>query len=134
MIYHSVDYAKGTWGTFDDLPEAVMEAVRAVEPHLSEFDVIAVQGTSGMCIGFPLSLKIDKPIVVVRKPDEDSHGCRGEVINAGALKVGRRNARCLFVDDFVSTGGTRSRVREAVEAKGAKVVAQFMSRDGYTTL
>ena len=138
MIYHSQrgrTYEPGSaYGTFDDLAEAVLDTVRALEPVLHTFDVIAVQGTSGMSVGFPVALKLGKPICVVRKPGEDNH-CGSEVITGlGSNAKGLTGKSVLFVDDFVSLGGTRTRVREAVEAEGGRLVAQYMARDGYATL
>ena len=130
MIYHTADdgpqaYEEGTsYGSFRDLPQAVTRAVRTIEPRLKEFDMIAVQGVSGMSLGFPLALKLGVDIVVVRKPGDDNH-CGGERITG--TKVSRK--RCLFVDDFVSGGTTRNRVREALRKEGGRLVAEYTSRD-----
>lgn len=136
MIYHTTDgspcYGDDTpYGTFNDLGSAVERAVRTVEDRVHEFDVIVVQGISGMSIGFPLALKIDKPIAVVRKPSDDNHCGSDLVTGIGADDRGTRltGKSCLFVDDFVSMGVTRNRVRTAVEAEGGTVVAQYMSRE-----
>jgi adenine/guanine phosphoribosyltransferase-like PRPP-binding protein len=125
MIYHTVEYSSGTFssGTFRDLEPAVLAAVRACEGRKC-FNMIAVQGVSGMAIGFPLAVKLGIPIVVVRKPDEDSHSA-GDRITGEPVK----GKRCLFVDDFVSMGQTRARVRRAVELDGGKLTAEYMSRD-----
>ena len=129
MIYHTTDstiaYEPGSsYGTFRDLSSAVLRAVRTVEERVDEFDIIAVQGASGMSIGFPLALAIGKDIVVVRKPGEDNH-CHNEPITGSDV----RGRRVLFVDDFVSGGTTRSRVRGAVERAGGRVVAEYTSRE-----
>jgi adenine/guanine phosphoribosyltransferase-like PRPP-binding protein len=137
MIYHSVrtdgdglgnDFVSGS---FRDLGAAVLKAVRLCEERgLKKFDTIVVQGTSGMAIGFPLAVALGKDIAVLRK--EDDHSCHG---SAGEL-IGRKQVsgkKCLFVDDFVSMGRTRTRVREAVERAGGRLVAQC-TNDGYETL
>ena len=129
MIYHTSDngpeaYEEGTsYGSFRDLPQAVLRAVRTIEPRLKEFDMIAVQGVSGMCLGFPLALKLGVDIVVVRKPGETNH-FDGTITGTD---VSRK--RLLFVDDFVSGGSTRNRVREALRKEGGRLVAEYTSRD-----
>jgi len=125
MIYHTVEIQTGgfTSGTFRDLEPAVRRAVRRCEGRKG-FNMIAVQGVSGMAVGFPLAVKLGIPIVVVRKPGEDSHS-GNDAITGEPVK----GKRCLFVDDFVSMGHTRARVRRAVEQGGGKLTAEYMSRD-----
>ena len=125
MIYHTCEMQPEgfTAGTFRDLEPAVHRAVRACEGRPG-FNMIAVQGVSGMAIGFPLAVKLGVPIVVVRKPDEDSHSDAGTITGESV-----KGKRCLFVDDFVSMGRTRQRVRLAVERAGGKLTAEYMSRD-----
>jgi len=137
MIYHTAVRTSdsATWGTFDDLDACVLKAVRTCEAMRSSFDFIAVQGVSGMSIGFPLAVKLGCPIVVVRKDDEDCHGSRGEVVGRKTI---RRDGlhRGLFVDDFVSMGSTRSRVTMGVESispiagkRQPRIVAQYTSQE-----
>jgi adenine/guanine phosphoribosyltransferase-like PRPP-binding protein len=134
MIYHTtVDsppaWADGTMhGTFLDLEDAVMRAVRTIEPRAKEFDVIAVQGVSGMSIGFPTALKLGMRIVVVRKSGEDSH-CGRPITGLSLDGETLDGKRCLFMDDFVSGGTTRQRVRQAVEAAGGKLAGEYTSRE-----
>ena len=133
MIYHTtreaMDFEGFVSGSFRDLKAAVLQAVRLCEDNGCKFDLIAVQGTSGMAVGFPLSVALDKEIVVLRKSDENCHGSGGELIGGRRVK----GKRVLFVDDFVSMGRTRTRVREAVERHGGRMVAQ-VTNDGYETL
>ena len=140
MIYHAVvdapTYADMPHGTFADLQVAVDMAVDALIDRQGRFDVIAVQGTSGMSIGFPVTLELQRrgwqgKIVVVRKPDEDSHQSYAGSSLVTGLKYNEtlEGLRCLFLDDFVSEGATRRRVREAVEKTKGTLVAQYTSRD-----
>lgn len=136
MIYHTAQPAAPgegfVSGSFRDLRPAVLKAVRLCEDdeRLKRFDVIVVTGISGQAVGFPLALALDKEIVVLRKNDDKScHGTAGELIGGRNVK----GKRCLFVDDFVSMGRTRTRVREAIERHGGKLVAQC-TNDGYETL
>ena len=141
MIYHSLKSQTddvSAHGTFEDLDVAVEQAVASLSVRMDSFDVLVVQGTSGMSIAFPATLELQArgwrgKIVVIRKPDEDAHGGKYVGLRYGEKLTG---ARCVFLDDFVSMGTTRSRVREAVEASGGRLVAQYMSRDGgsYETL
>ena len=130
MIYHTTDdtvaYEPGSsYGTFRDLDAAVLRAVRRIERcTVQKFDMIVVQGVSGMSLGFPLALKLGIDICVVRKDGENNH-CGDERITGSAVK----GKKLLFVDDFVSSGLTRQRVRREVEAAGGKVVGEYTSRD-----
>lgn len=141
MIYHAIypDRGNPPYGTFDDLQDAVDNAAAVLGSRTSWFDVIAVQGTSGMSIGFPVFLALraagwEGRIVVVRKPGEDSHGCAVEGM-PGSPQEKLFGKRCVFLDDFVSEGTTRQRVRQAVEAAGGVLVAQYLSRtDSYEML
>lgn len=139
MIYHVAftrDYTQpSAYNTFADLQECVDDAVATLTPVMGDFDVIAVQGTSGQSIGFPVCLELQKrgwrgKIVVVRKPGEESHSGL-EWITGGSV----HSLRCLFLDDFVSLGSTRTRVRRAIEGSFGTLVAQYTSRDdSYSTL
>lgn len=52
---------------FADLNEVVREGVKDLSPHRFDFDSIAVSGTSGIAVGAPLAVMLDKPLVVIRK-------------------------------------------------------------------
>jgi hypothetical protein len=116
MIYN--DSYKG----LDDLGEAVERTVKALTVEAHRFDFIAVRGCSGMLVGAPVSLRIGKPLVVVRKPDENSHSYGRSVINDG-----RARGRYLFLDDFVSSGTTERAVIDGlrVAAPSATYVGNF---------
>lgn len=127
MIYHgSSSTYSGHNAHFIDLEDAVIETTRVLEKHLDKFDSIVVQGVSGMAVGFPVALRLGKPILVARKTDEQSHSCGGELVNAG-----QAGKRVLFLDDFVSGGATKRRCAEAVRrfAKGARITKQYTYRD-----
>lgn len=131
MIYHTTDdYEPGSsYGTFRDLDSCVLRAVRRIERFTEQrFDMIAVQGVSGMSLGFPLALKLGMDIVVVRKPGEDNH-CGSDPFTGSSPK----GKKCLFVDDFISNGSTRQRVRTAIENAGGKITGEYTSRDDTLT-
>lgn len=91
----------------DDLAKTVERTAKALLEHKDRFDFIAVRGCSGMLVGAPVSLKIDKPLVVVRKPEERSHG-------RGLVNYQHAEGRYIFLDDFISSGATERATREAL--------------------
>lgn len=111
MIYGSLDNRRYESGDLRDLAETVQNTVSDLLPHINEFDSIAVQGTSGLVVGAPAAIQLNKTLVVVRKHGDNSHGSDGEVISARS--TGRR---VLFLDDFVSCGNTQARVEKGIES------------------
>jgi adenine/guanine phosphoribosyltransferase-like PRPP-binding protein len=105
---------------FDD---AVRAAVRTLKPHAHEFDNIAVRGMSGVIMGAPVSLILKKELIVVRKPNEDNHQYRGNVINARVLHA---SPRCLFLDDLIAGGDTYYSTKEEIEKRGGEFVATYL--------
>lgn len=72
-----------------------------------EFDTIAFRGMSGALIAPILALNLQKELILVRKPADDSHSW---------FKVeGNKDAqRYVIVDDFESSGKTKRTIIEAV--------------------
>jgi hypothetical protein len=66
-----------------------------------KFDAIAVRGISGMIIGAPLAANLGKPLIVVRKPSEKSHG---EPVEVPTLLPGK--FRYIIIDDMIASGET----------------------------
>lgn len=103
-----------------DLKETVERAVATLAPHAASFDCIAVRGVSGMIVGAPVALALGKPLVVVRKPHETSHG---------QSLANRRHAggRFLVLDDFMFTGATVQAIRDSMEGNaGAEFAGIYM--------
>jgi len=124
VIYHGNE--KNGWRdhSFYDLERVVRRASARLRPALDEFDSIVVTGVSGMAVGFPLALRLKKPIAVLRKAGDDTHSFK---TLEGGDDLGER---VLFVDDFVSNGATRARVIDMVEKDpDAKVVGTYQYRD-----
>lgn len=67
-------------------------------------DSIAVQGKSGIAVAFALQLYFDVPVMVVRKPDESSHGNDVEGNDEHDYH------KYLVLDDFVASGTTAKRI------------------------
>lgn len=93
----------------DDLQEVTDRTVEYLRRHKDKFDFIAVRGFSGALVGSPAALRLNKPLVVIRKPDESNHqGC-------SALINGRyASGRYVFLDDFISSGATERAVSSAL--------------------
>jgi adenine/guanine phosphoribosyltransferase-like PRPP-binding protein len=125
MIYN--DSYKG----LDDLGEAVERTVKALTAEAHRFDFIAVRGCSGILVGAPVSLRINKPLVVVRKPDENSHGYGKSAV---LVNADRAYGRFLFLDDFISSGATERAVLEGLQkhAPEATYVGSFEYCRRYT--
>lgn len=100
VIYHD--------NNFDDLPKVVNRVVRDLKPDKDKFDSIVVIGLSGIVVGTPVSLKLGKPIIIIRKDRLDNHQ-KTLVVNGS-----RMGNRYLFLDDFVSTGKTVRKVRDTL--------------------
>lgn len=124
MIYHAHRRSGSDWGSLDDLDVTIRDATASLRKHRSEFDSIIVTGLSGVLVGTTVSLRLKKPLVVLRKECEDSHSARGQLLN-----VSRLGERVLFLDDFISDGETWRRTQSAVERVSSRVVARYLYRD-----
>jgi len=92
-----------------DLQQVVREAVEILRPVASEFDTLVGTGFSGSIIIPTLALRLRKKFVLIRKETDDSHHGSGRLL-------GELGTRWIFVDDFVSSGRTKQRVIEKIEA------------------
>lgn len=79
----------------------VRNAVETIRQNISvrSFDTIAVRGISGVLLGSPLAIKLNKNLCVIRKSD-GSHSSNN--LESGLSCQGRY----LIVDDFIETGST----------------------------
>lgn len=105
-----------------DLAETVEVCVAGLKDK--KFDAIVVRGVSGLVVGSPVALALKKPLIVVRKDGESAHSTKHPGIDAA------KDAKVLFLDDFVSSGTTRRTCALAVVKAGGKVVAQFSYNRG----
>lgn len=92
-----------------DLQGVLREATSILKPVRHEFDTLVGTGFSGGVIIPALALRLNRKFVLIRKETDDSHHGSGRLL-------GELGERWIFVDDFVSSGKTRNRVIEKVEA------------------
>lgn len=95
-----------------DLNQVVANVITEIQDRIpsDSYDSIVVTGISGVMVGAPVSLALRKPLVVVRKETDDSH--HGAGIVEGYAAIGDRY---LFLDDFISTGKTRTYVQTKID-------------------
>lgn len=75
-----------------------------------DFDTLVGTGFSGGVVIPSLALAMGKKFVLIRKETDDSHHGKGRLLGS----LGRR---WIFVDDFVSSGKTRERVINKIDAE-----------------
>jgi hypothetical protein len=95
-----------------NLDGIVERAVRDFEGVTA--DTLVGTGFSGAVVIPTLARELGKKFVLIRKDNDDSHHGKGRLL-------GSIGARWLFVDDFVSSGATKTRVlgkiAEALETR-----------------
>ena len=108
-------------GAVFELPEVIERAKKGLD--VVEFDTIVGTGFSGGIVIPALALSMGKNFVLIRKEDDDSH-------HGGGRLVGQLGTAWIFVDDFVSSGKTRTRVvrkiNEAAVGRPVTFVGQYM--------
>lgn len=88
-----------------NLPDLLDKARRELADV--DFDTIVGTGFSGGIVIPALALSMGKKFVLIRKDGDDSHHRTGRL-------VGQLGERWIFVDDFISSGRTRTRVFEKI--------------------
>lgn len=119
---------------FDDAISHLPKVIDRAKAELRgvDFDTIVGTGFSGGIVIPALALAMDKQFLLIRKDGDDSH-------HRGSL-VGQLGERWIFVDDFVSSGRTRTRVigkvAEAVSVSRmpTTMVGQYMYQDPFGDL
>ncbi len=98
-----------------------------------DFDVIVAPESRGYLFAVPLALKLNKPFVMVRKPNklpraklsidyELEYGHNILEIHKNDIKP---NSKVLIVDDLLATGGTSCAIQEMVKQLDSLVVAHM---------
>lgn len=88
-----------------DLGSVIETAKRALADV--DFDTMVGTGFSGGVVIPALALAMGKKFVLIRKEEDDSH-------HGGGRLLGELGDRWIFVDDFISSGRTRTRVIEKI--------------------
>jgi len=105
--------------------EKAVESLQEVD-KTTPFDAIAFTGMSGAAMAFPLAIKLEKDLIMVRKPSSSSHSDYD-------VEGQNQSKNYIIVDDFPETGATKKRIIAAVEKFcGATYVGvYFYSRSGF---
>jgi adenine/guanine phosphoribosyltransferase-like PRPP-binding protein len=111
----------------DDLQEKVDRTVQGLQRTNKRFDSIAVRGASGIVVGAPVSLALGKPLLIVRKPDEQCHNRDHRVVNW------RNAGECaIFLDDFITRGDTFGHVVSAIQQHTQATIKWGYMYDDYS--
>lgn len=102
-----------------DLHQVIENAIDQLDGV--DFDTLVGTGFSGGIVVPALALSMGKKFVLIRKEGDDSH-------HGGGRLVGELGARWIFVDDFVDSGRTRTRVINKIHdaSKSTTLVGQYM--------
>lgn len=111
-------------------PELVNEVIDLFADYLKDKNIDAVVGVEsrGYLFGVPLALKLNKPFVLVRKPNklprptlkqsfDLEYGSSTLEVQIGDIKPGWN---VCVIDDLLATGGTISAAEQLVKASDAK--------------
>lgn len=123
MIYHGRNGELNDGHDLDGFAETVKQTVKDLRARASDFDFIVVTGMSGVLVGAPVSLAVGKPLVVRRKPNDDSHSYVKSINRFAAV------GRGLFLDDFVFSGDTEAACERFVMEQGATMPCRYTYQD-----
>jgi adenine/guanine phosphoribosyltransferase-like PRPP-binding protein len=125
VIYHHRTTGIADSYNLSDLESTVRAASARLRSVADTFDSIVVTGMSGVLVGAPLSLRLKKPLVVIRKDNDNTHQYDGRVGGTKLINLTNLGQRALFLDDFTSSGETRKRVVEKIREAGSSVVQEY---------
>lgn len=91
--------------TPNNLRDHTSRAVRALAGW--DFDTIAFRGFSGAIIGTSVAQQMDKQMILVRKPGDDSHSGHKVEGHKGVKKY-------IILDDFIDSGATKRAIIDAI--------------------
>jgi orotate phosphoribosyltransferase len=90
-----------------------------------QFDAIACRGVSGLTIAPIVAHLLDKPLIIVRKPNESAH-------STNKYEGCYNFKNYIIIDDFVSTGGTVGKIQELI--KGFNPNARYIGVFTYQSM
>jgi orotate phosphoribosyltransferase-like protein len=94
------------------LKKLVNKIVKAIKESGIEFDGFVFRGLSGILIGVPVAMKLNKPYAVVRKKTESSH--------SDYLVEGWTPYKYIIIDDFICSGLTIKNILFEVKKESLK--------------
>ncbi|MDE5617295.1 MAG: adenine phosphoribosyltransferase [Ureaplasma sp.] len=117
-------------------PKLVNKTIKQMKKIAKEFhyDVIVSPEMRGYLFGIPLSLKVNKPFIFIRKKGklprktisinyDLEYNSTSLEIHKDAIKPGQK---VLIVDDLLATGGTTNAIVELVKKCGAEVIGNLV--------
>lgn len=102
--------------TQPDILDAITDHIIPLLPPLSDFDIIAAPELGAVPLASVLSVKINKPYVIVRKAGKE-YGTQ-RLIEGGFQK----GQRAVMVEDVLTTGGAAIRAAEILVEQQVSIV------------
>jgi orotate phosphoribosyltransferase-like protein len=102
--------------------ELVKRMATLMRRHSKKFETIAFSGQSGSAMAYPMSFKLEKHLVCVRKKDGNHFGGKKEGVLEGRVD----DASYCILDDFVESGATLKRI---IAAMGRDPACVFLYND-----
>ena len=103
----------------------VKKTVAAIISAKLNYEAIAVRGNSGVLIDAPLAIALKKPIIVIRKSDQNAHSDRAiEYPEMWANVYPKLNV--ILIDDGVCRGDTVDACIRACKEANITIVGAFM--------
>lgn len=112
-------------------PELINDIINEISDFALKLNADAIAGAEsrGFLFGVPVSLKINKPFILIRKPNklpravyrqsyDLEYGSSTLEMHQDALKA---NQRVLIIDDLLATGGTVEAIEKIVRQANAIV-------------
>jgi orotate phosphoribosyltransferase-like protein len=99
-------------------PKAVEDMTKMLKAERVKFDMIVGTGNSGVLGGVLLSVMMKKPMVIIRKKSDRTHGSLVEHSdNFSDLTRGKyfQDCRYIIVDDGIDTGKTITRINKTIK-------------------
>jgi adenine/guanine phosphoribosyltransferase-like PRPP-binding protein len=104
-------------------PKTIRRMTKFLKARQHEFDAIAVRGVSGVLVGGPLSLRLRKPLIVVRKKEDNSHSCY-------RIEGDKTATRYVIIDDLIASGRTVKHIIDGMkDFNGGRLVGILLYND-----
>lgn len=107
------------------------QARECLRPIADKFDFVACRGCSGLLVAPMIAYDLSKPLVVVRKREEQSHSC--STIEEPSRPTGGYKSY-IIVDDFGSSGKTIMTIMKELKAiTNASLYGVYFWNESYNT-